>query len=119
MIHAYVDIPKKFCPKIPFEANIITDTDWESAPTTEISIITIPTLDPLPYGTKNESTLFDNKFIKEMQKSPRSTAFGPNPWQMSSIRQLPRTGQQNCQETYVCSRTIQKLQPNTCRHKRH
>jgi hypothetical protein len=81
---------KNFVPKIPLEANIITDTDWESAPTTEISIITIPILAPLPYSTKIESTLFDNEFI-EMKKSPRSTAFGPNPWQMSSIRQLPRT----------------------------
>jgi hypothetical protein len=70
----YLDIPKEFCPEIPLEANIITDRDWESAPTV-ISFIAIPTLAPLPYGTIIESTVFDYEFIEEMQKISKEHGF--------------------------------------------
>ncbi len=48
-------VPAEFHPEIALQANSVKDTDWEFA-NTEISLVTIPTLVPLPYVKEIKST---------------------------------------------------------------
>ena len=48
-------VPTEFHPKIALQADLVKDTDWEFV-NTEISIVTIATLVPLPYGKEIKST---------------------------------------------------------------
>ncbi len=66
-IREHTKIPAKFRPKIALQSDSVKDTDWEDAQM-EIALIAIPTLAPIPYGTKEiKSTTLDDKFIEEMK----------------------------------------------------
>jgi hypothetical protein len=64
-IQIFSDIPETFCPESPLLADSVKDTEWEAADK-EITLIVIPTVAPLPYGTDIKSTILDDNFIKEM-----------------------------------------------------
>jgi hypothetical protein len=57
-------IPEEFHPKIPLE---VKDTAWEIA-MQDITLITLLTLVPIPFGTYVESTIFHDAFMEEMNK---------------------------------------------------
>jgi hypothetical protein len=66
-IQSFDVVPKKFCPETLLQANIVKETDWEKA-MTEIVLIVLPTVVPLPFGKEIESTSFDDSFVEEMEK---------------------------------------------------
>jgi hypothetical protein len=66
-IHEHNKVPAEYRPEIPLQADLVKDTDWKDA-TNKILLIPIPTLIPLPYGKKIESTTFDDNLVEEMQK---------------------------------------------------
>jgi hypothetical protein len=66
-IQNYEDIPEIFCPKIPLQAKMVKDTEWEEV-TKNIALIVLATLAPLPFGRDIESTMLYNDFMKEMAK---------------------------------------------------
>jgi hypothetical protein len=57
-------VPAEYRPKIALQSNSVKDTDWEHTDT-EISLILIPTLVPLPYGKEIKSTTLDDDFNKK------------------------------------------------------
>jgi len=65
-IQIFADAPKTFHPESPLLAVSVKDTKWEVADK-EITLIVIPTVAPLPYGTDTKSTVLDDNFIQEMQ----------------------------------------------------
>jgi hypothetical protein len=60
-------IPQEYCPEIPLKVNMVKDTAWENAEQ-YITLIALPTLVPIPFGTDVESTTFDEAFMEEMTK---------------------------------------------------
>jgi hypothetical protein len=66
-IREHTKIPAEFHPEIALQSDSVKDMDWEDAQM-EIALIAIPTLAPIPYGTKEiKSTTLDDNFIEEIK----------------------------------------------------
>ena len=58
-------VPAEFCPEIALQADLVKDRDWEFA-STEILLVAISTLVPVPYDKEIKSTTLNNEFDNEM-----------------------------------------------------
>ena len=84
-VRKFEEISIAYCPTSPLAASSVKDTNWEKA-TGKITIVAIPTLVSLPFGTETSSTIFDNNFIKGNEKLQRTWILGRNDVQSPRVK---------------------------------
>ena len=81
VIQDHDNLPENHHPEIPLEAKMVSGTNWENAEM-EISLISLPTLVPIPFGIDFQLHTIDDAFVEEMEKFLSSMASGQRFWLM-------------------------------------
>jgi hypothetical protein len=74
VIHFLDSLPPTHCPDMPLSADILKDTIWKE-PKKELVLCMIPSLAPVLFGKRIESTIFDDNFVDKMEKMSEEHGF--------------------------------------------